>query len=171
MRHSKGGKKLGMDYSHRKAVFRNMARSLLTYGRIKTTEAKAKELRKVADNLVTLGLRGDVHARRLAYKVLENHQLVKRLFDEIAPRFAGVGGGYTRVYKMGLPRLGDCAPMALIELTRLGEAAAEEPKKTEADASKKAGAKDQAAAPKKSATPKAPKEAKASKDTGTPEEA
>ncbi len=116
MRHSKAGKKLGRTYSHRKAMFRNMARSLLTYGRIKTTETKAMELRKVADNLVTLGLRGDVHARRLAYKVLENHQLVKKLFDEIAPQYNGAGGGYTRVYKLGLPRVGDCAPMAVIEL-------------------------------------------------------
>ena len=78
MRHKKGGVKLGRTSSHRKAMFRNMARSLLTYGHIKTTEAKAKELRKVADGLVTLGLRGDLHARRLAYKVLENHQLVKK---------------------------------------------------------------------------------------------
>ena len=123
MRHSKGGLKLGRTYTHRKSMFRNMARSLLTFGRIKTTEVRAKELRKVADSLVTLGLRGDVHARRLAFKVLENHQLVKKLFDEIAPRFAGKGGGYTRVYKLGLPRVGDCAPMALIELTSQEESA------------------------------------------------
>lgn len=126
MRHSKGGVKLGRTSSHRKAMFRNMARSLLTYGHIQTTEAKAKELRKLADSLVTLGLRGDLHARRLAYKVLENHQLVKKLFDEIAPRFAGGGGGYTRVMKLGLPRVGDCASMAVIELTRL-EAVVEQP--------------------------------------------
>ena len=124
MRHSKGGKKLGRTSSHRKAMFRNMARSLLTYGQIKTTETKAMELRKVADQLVTLGLRNDLHARRLAYKVLENHQLVQKLFDEIAPRFNGGGGGYTRVYKLGLPRVGDCAPMAVIELTRREDAAA-----------------------------------------------
>lgn len=123
MRHSKAGKKLGRTHSHRKAMFRNMVRSLLTYGQIKTTETKAMVLRKDADNLVTLGLRNDLHARRLAYKVLENHQLVQKLFDEIAPRFAGVNGGYTRVYKLGLPRVGDCAPMAVIELTRREEAA------------------------------------------------
>jgi large subunit ribosomal protein L17 len=105
-------------------MFRNMARSLLTYGQIKTTETKAMELRKVADQLVTLGLRNDLHARRLAYKVLENHQLVQKLFDEIAPRFNGGGGGYTRVYKLGLPRVGDCAPMAVIELTRREDAPA-----------------------------------------------
>lgn len=126
MRHSKGGLKLGRTSSHRKAMFRNMARSLLTYGQIKTTEAKAMELRKVADSLVTLGLRNDLHARRLAYKVLENHQLVQKLFDEIAPRFNGAGGGYTRVYKLGLPRPGDCAPMAVIELIRREDAPASE---------------------------------------------
>jgi len=103
-------------------MFRNMTRSLLTYGKIKTTEAKAMELRKVADSLVTLGLKNDLHARRLAYRVLENHQLVKKLFDEIAPRFNGIKGGYTRVYKLGLPRAGDCAPLAVIELTRREEA-------------------------------------------------
>lgn len=124
MRHSKAGVKLGRTSSHRKAMFRNMVRSLLTYGRIKTTETKAMELRKDADKLITLGLRDDVHSRRLAYKVLENHQLVKKLFDEIAPRFKGIGGGYTRVYKLGLPRVGDCAPMAVIELTRLETAEA-----------------------------------------------
>lgn len=124
MRHNKGGKKLGRTSSHRKAMFRNMARSLLTYGQIKTTETKAMELRKVADNLVTLGLRNDLHARRLAYKVLENHQLVQKLFEEIAPRFSGGNGGYTRVYKLGIPRAGDCAPMAVIELTRREESVA-----------------------------------------------
>ncbi|WP_243313529.1 50S ribosomal protein L17 [Fundidesulfovibrio agrisoli] len=124
MRHNKAGVKLGRTSSHRKAMFRNMVRSLLTYGRIKTTETKAMELRKDADKLITLGLRDDVHSRRLAYKVLENHQLVKKLFDEIAPRFKGIGGGYTRVYKLGLPRVGDCAPMAVIELTQLETAEA-----------------------------------------------
>ncbi|WP_438616464.1 50S ribosomal protein L17, partial [Oceanidesulfovibrio indonesiensis] len=93
-------------------MFRNMARSLLTHGRIKTTEAKAKELRSVADKLITLALRNDLHARRQAYRVLENHQLVKKLFDEIGPRFVGVKGGYTRVVKLAVPRAGDCAPMA-----------------------------------------------------------
>jgi len=118
-------------------MFRNMSRSLLTYGRLKTTEAKAMELRKLSDSLITLGLRNDLHARRLAYKVLENHQLVKKLFDEIAPRFTGVKGGYTRVYKLGLPRVGDCAPLAVIELTRReGEEAAETKEAAEAQAAK-----------------------------------
>ncbi len=118
MRHNKSGKRLGRTWSHRKAMFRNMAKSLIIHGRIKTTETKAKELRSVADKLVTLALRNDLHARRQAYKVLADHQLVKKLFDEIGPRFADAGGGYTRVVKLAVPRAGDCAPMALIEFTR-----------------------------------------------------
>lgn len=118
MRHRKSGKRLGRTWEHRKAMFRNMARSLLTYGQIRTTEAKAKELRKVADKLITLALRNDLHARRQAFKVLGNHALVKKLFDEIGPCYTSATGGYTRVVKLALPRPGDCAPMAVIELTR-----------------------------------------------------
>jgi large subunit ribosomal protein L17 len=106
-------------------MLRNMARSLLIHERISTTEHKAKELRGVVENLVTLAQTDSVHARRMAYKVLENHQLVARLFNEIGPRFQGQPGGFTRVVKMGLPRAGDCAPMAVIELTKMaGEAPA-----------------------------------------------
>jgi large subunit ribosomal protein L17 len=106
-------------------MLRNMARSLFIHERIRTTEHKAKELRGVVEHLVTLAQTDSVHARRLVYKVLENHQLVARLFDEIAPRFKGQPGGYTRVVKMGLPRTGDCAAMAVIELTKqAGEQAA-----------------------------------------------
>jgi large subunit ribosomal protein L17 len=118
MRHKKSGRKLGRTAAHRKAMLRNMARSLLVHERIRTTEHKAKELRGVVENLVTLAQTDSVHARRMAYKVLENHQLVARLFDEIGPRFQGQPGGFTRVVKMGLPRAGDCAPMAVIELTK-----------------------------------------------------
>ncbi len=118
MRHNKSGRKLGRTWEHRKALFRNMAKSLLTHGRIRTTESKAKELRKVAEKLVTLALRNDLHSRRQAFKVLGDHSLVNKLFDEVGPRFAGVSGGYTRIVKMGLPRRGDCAPMAFIEFTR-----------------------------------------------------
>ena len=125
MRHNKSGRKLGRTAAHRKAMLRNMARSLLIHERIRTTEHKAKELRGVVENLVTLAQTDSVHARRMAYKVLENHQLVARLFNEIGPRFQGQPGGYTRVVKMGLPRAGDCAPMAVIELTKMaGEAPA-----------------------------------------------
>jgi large subunit ribosomal protein L17 len=131
MRHKKSGRKLGRTSTHRKAMLRNMARSLLIHERINTTEHKAKELRGVVEHLVCLAQTDSLHARRLAYKVLENHQLVARLFDEIGPRFRGQPGGYTRVVKMGLPRAGDCAPMAVIELTKkAGETTgAESPKK------------------------------------------
>ena len=128
MRHKKSGRKFGRTTPHRKSMLRNMARSLLIHERIRTTEHKAKELRGIVENLVTLARTDTVHARRLAYKVLENHQLVARLFNEIAPRFTGQPGGYTRVVKLGLPRAGDCAPMAVIELTQQAAAAA----KTEA---------------------------------------
>ena len=127
MRHRKSGRKLNRTWEHRKAMFRNMARSLITHERIRTTVPKAKGLSKLADRLVTLALRDDLHARRQAYKILENHQLVKKLFDEIGPRFHGVQGGYTRVVKFALPRLGDAAPMAIIEFTRTAEKQTEQP--------------------------------------------
>ena len=98
-------------------MFRNMAKSLVTHEKIKTTLPKAKELSRVADRLVTLALRGDLSAKRQAYKVLGNHKLVKRLFDEIAPRFEKHSGGYTRVVKYAKPRVGDSASLALIEFT------------------------------------------------------
>ncbi len=124
MRHKKSGRKLGRTASHRKAMLRNMARSLLIHERIRTTEHKAKELRAVVEPLVALAQTDSLHARRQAYKVLENHKLVARLFDEIGPRFSGQPGGFTRVVKLGLPRAGDCAPMAVIELTKMVGAAA-----------------------------------------------
>ena len=164
MRHRNAGKKLGRDTAHRKALFRNMAKSLITYERIRTTEPKAKELRKVVDKLITLALKNDLPARRQAYKVLGNHGLVQKLFDEIGPRFAGVAGGFTRVVKLGLPRPGDAAPMAVIELTRL----AEKPAKAEdKPADKPAKAEDKADKPakkapaKKAKTEEAPAEAEA----------
>ena len=118
MRHSNSGKKLSRNPSHRKALLRNMSKALLTHGRIRTTEVKAKELRGVVESLITLARRNDVAARRQAYRELGSHQLVQKLFDEIAPRFAGVPGGFTRVVKLSMPRRGDCAPMAIIELTK-----------------------------------------------------
>ena len=123
MRHSNSGKKLSRNPSHRKALLRNMSKALLTHGRIRTTEIKAKELRGVVESLITLGRRDDLAARRQAFSVLGDHKLVQKLFDEIAPRFAGVAGGYTRVIKLAMPRKGDCAPMAIIELTKQAEEA------------------------------------------------
>lgn len=118
MRHSNSGKKLSRTPSHRKALMRNLAKALLIHGKIRTTEVKAKVLRGVVEPLITLGLRNDLHARRLAYRELNDHALVKRLFDEIAPQYAGVQGGYTRVMKLALSRRGDNAPMAVIELIK-----------------------------------------------------
>ena len=118
MRHSNAGKKFSRTPSHRKALLRNLAKALLSHGKIRTTVTKAKALRGIVEPLITLALRNDLHARRQAYRVLGSHSLVKRLFDEIAPAFAGVPGGYTRVAKLSQPRRGDSAPLAIIELTR-----------------------------------------------------
>lgn len=151
MRHSNSGKKLSRTPSHRKALFRNLAKALLTHGKIRTTEIKAKELRRVVEPLITLALRNDLHSRRLAFRYLGNHQLVKRLFDEIAPVFAGVPGGYTRVLRLATPRRGDNAPMAVIELTHSAEAPAGDvlkktPPAAEATVDTTAAAKDQESA-------------------------
>jgi large subunit ribosomal protein L17 len=115
MRHLKQGRKLGRTTAHRKALLRNLATALFEHERITTTEAKAKELRRVADKLVTLGKRGDLHARRQALKVVRSSAVVRKLFDEIAPRFRQRQGGYTRVLRAGF-RPGDAAEMAVIEL-------------------------------------------------------
>ena len=131
MRHNKSGRKLNRTSQHRKALFSNMANAIIAYGKIRTTEAKAKELRRVIEPLVTLGKRNDLHSRRLAYKALGSHDMVKKLFDEIAPRYAGVPGGYTRVIKLGMPRKGDAAPLAIIEFVEHQSAAPKGKDKTD----------------------------------------
>ena len=108
-------RKLGRDSSARKALLRSIVTSLFQYERIETTEAKAKELRKVADKMLTLAKRGDLHARRQVLAYLMDESVVKKLFDTIAPKYADRQGGYTRVIKTGL-RKGDAAPLAIIEL-------------------------------------------------------
>lgn len=108
-------RKLGRDSSARKALFRGMLTSFFQYDRIETTEAKAKELRGLADQMITLAKRGDLHARRQVLSYLMDEDVVKKLFDEIAPKYADRQGGYTRVIKTGL-RKGDAAPLAFIEL-------------------------------------------------------
>jgi large subunit ribosomal protein L17 len=118
MRHRNSGRKLGRTSEHRKALFRNLATAILVHGRITTTEPKAKEIRGVVEPLITMAQKDSVHARRLAYRTLGNHQLVKRLFDVIAPEFKGIPGGFTRLVKLALPRKGDCAPLAIIELIK-----------------------------------------------------
>lgn len=122
MRHLNQGRKLNRTSAHRKALFRNMLLALIRHGRIRTTDAKAKELRRVADRMVTLGKRGDLAAKRRAYAFIQSHTVVKRLFDEIAPRFKDRNGGYTRVVKFGWRR-GDAAPLSIIEFTGMEEEA------------------------------------------------
>ena len=108
-------RKLGRDSSARKALFRGMLTSFFQYDRIETTEAKAKELRGLADQMITLAKRGDLHARRQVLAYLMDEEVVKKLFDEIAPKYAERQGGYTRILKIG-PRRGDAAPMVILEL-------------------------------------------------------
>ena len=118
MRHSNSGRKFSRTPAHRKAMLNNLAKALIQHGRIRTTKMKAKDLRGVVEPMITLAKRNDLHARRLVYKDLNDHQLVKHLFDNIGPIFADVPGGYTRVIKLAERRKGDNAPMAIIEFSR-----------------------------------------------------
>ena len=115
MRHGKSGRKLNRSSSHRLAMFRNMVTSLLDHERIYTTHAKAKELRRWADWMITLGKRGDLHARRQALQVIRDKSVVHKLFTDLAQRYQARSGGYTRTVKVGF-RVGDGAPLSLIEL-------------------------------------------------------
>ena len=115
MRHGKSGRKLGRTSSHRLAMFRNMVTSLLEHERIYTTDAKAKELRRWADWMITLGKRGDLHARRQALQIIRDKSVVHKLFTDLAQRYQARNGGYTRTVKVGI-RVGDGAPLSLIEL-------------------------------------------------------
>ncbi len=122
MRHLKAGRKLNRTSAHRKALFRNLVTSLIDHEQVRTTDAKAKELRRFADRMVTLAKRGSLHARRQALAFIRSRRVVAKLFDEVAPRFRDRPGGYTRMVKLG-HRHGDAAPMSIIELTDRGEAA------------------------------------------------
>ena len=115
MRHRVAGRKLSRHTQHRELMFRNMLVSLLQHERIRTTLAKGKEFRSWVDRMITLGKKGTLHARRQAFALLRNHEMVKKLFDEIAPKLKDREGGYTRIYKMGW-RQGDGAPLSLVEL-------------------------------------------------------
>ncbi|MDU2065000.1 MAG: 50S ribosomal protein L17 [Sporomusaceae bacterium] len=108
-------RKLGRDSSARKALFRSIVTSFFAQERIETTEAKAKEMSKLVDQMITLAKRGDLHARRQVLAFIMDEEVTKKLFDTIAPKYADRQGGYTRMYKLG-PRRGDAAPMAIIEL-------------------------------------------------------
>lgn len=114
MRHGKSGRKLNRTASHRKAMFANMSASLIEHEQIVTTLPKAKEIRPIVEKLVTLGKRGDLHARRQALSVIKNPTLVAKLFDVLAPRYATRQGGYLRVLKAGF-RVGDNAPLGVVE--------------------------------------------------------
>jgi large subunit ribosomal protein L17 len=115
MRHARSGKKLGRDSAHRKALYSNLAGALIEHGRIRTTEAKAKAVKPIAEKMITLGRRGDIAARRQAVAYLRSKDVVHKLFAEIAPRFADRPGGYSRIVKIG-PRPGDSAAMVYLEL-------------------------------------------------------
>ncbi|MFT6395429.1 MAG: large subunit ribosomal protein L17 [Bradymonadia bacterium] len=125
MRHRKSGRKLNKKPAHRKAMFANMATSLFEHERIQTTTPKAKELRSVAEKLITLAKRGDLHARRQAARIVKDPVMLTKLFSDLATRFEERPGGYTRVLHIG-KRRGDNAPMSIIELVGAPEASVEE---------------------------------------------
>ena len=120
MRHRKAGRRLGRNSSHLKATMRNMVTALLEHERIVTTTPKAKELRKLADKMITLGKRGDLHARRQALAVIQSKEVVAKLFTKLRDEYMDRNGGYTRIIRTG-NRNGDAAPMAIIELVNYTE--------------------------------------------------
>ena len=118
MRHNKSGRKLGRKTAHRKALMSNLASALITHKKIKTTDAKAKELRMFIEPLVTKAKKGDLHSRRMVLKKIRHKKIVRELFDNIGPSFSDRKGGYTRITKLGF-RDNDCAPISLIEFVGL----------------------------------------------------
>jgi large subunit ribosomal protein L17 len=157
MRHLNAGRKLNRSASHRRALFRNLVTALLERERIQTTDAKAKETRRLTERMITLGKEGTLAARRRALTFVQSRTVVKKLFDDIAPRFKERSGGYTRIIKVGI-RHGDAAPVSVIELvTRAADlaAAAEGDKKTRRGAPR--GQKPAAKAGKGEAAAKAPR--------------
>ncbi len=121
MRHNVDGRKLGRTASHRRALYRNLVIALIQHERIRTTTPKAKEARRLAERLITFAKRGDLSARRHVASILNDKAAVKKLFDELGPRYKDRAGGYTRVMKFAKPRRGDAAEMALLELVRDGD--------------------------------------------------
>jgi large subunit ribosomal protein L17 len=117
MRHKVAGRKLGRSSAHRKALYRNLVTDLLNYEKITTTEAKAKEIRSLAERMITLGKEGGLHSRRQALSFIFDEKVSEKVFNELAPRYAERPGGYTRITKLA-PRLGDGAPMVQIELVK-----------------------------------------------------
>ncbi len=162
MRHRKAGRPLGRNSAHRRALFRNMVTSFLEHERIETTEAKAKEIRPIAERMISLGKRGDLHSRKLAASYLFSPAVVSHLFSEIGPRFSDDQGGYTRMFKTRI-RKGDASQMTVIELTKKDSASAEEEKsdpKKEAVEAKKTKAKKPPVKKEKEATETKKKTAK-----------
>jgi len=153
MRHRKAGVKLNRTTSHRQAMFRNMVTSLLKHERIRTTDVKAKELRRWADKIITLAKRGDLHARRQALAIVREKDVVHKLFEEADQRFGKINGGYTRVIKVG-HRPGDAAPVSIIELVSIDEGTRKKKKKAKVT-EKKAAPVETAAAEKETAEPDA----------------
>ena len=150
MRHNNAGRRLGRTTSHRVAMFRNMVTSFLNHEKITTTDAKAKELRSIAEKMITLGKKGDLHAMRQAAAYIRDKKVVTKLFTTIAPRYKERPGGYTRIIKLGI-RPGDNAPVSIIELVE------EELKlKSETKPAKKTPAKKAAPKPAPAATVQTP---------------
>lgn len=143
MRHRKAGRRLSRNTAHREAMLRNMVTSLFTHEKIRTTDAKAKELRGMADGMITLAKRGDMHARRQALAVIRDRKIVKKLFENLREGFVGRSGGYTCITRIGLRR-GDAAPVSLVELVT-----------SEMQAQKARGKKGKGMARRRSAPPKA----------------
>ena len=146
MRHQVAGVKLGRSPAHRRALFRNLVTALLQHESVRTTDAKAKELKRWGDRMITLGKQGTLHARRRAAALVHGRSIVKKLFDELAPRYQSRQGGYTRVTKLGL-RAGDAAPVSIVELVDRGGATEDTGKKK--PQRRRDGGKQQAAAKQK----------------------
>lgn len=145
MRHLKSGRKLNRTSSHRWALMRNLITCLLRDEKLQTTDSKAKEVRRWADRVITLGKRGSLHARRQALSIIPDKAVVRKLFDTLAPRFKDRSGGYTRIIKIGWRR-GDAAPISLIELVGSGENAVEASSRTRRTASRRKASPKQAGA-------------------------
>ena len=164
MRHRKASLKLNRTSSHRQAMFRNMVASLFKHERIRTTGAKAKELRRLAERLITLAKRGDLHARRQALAVIREKDVVHKLFEEANEKFGHSAGGYTRIVKLGR-RTGDAAPMSLIELI-VPEAGGKKKAKKKKKSAKSDAAKTKAGTAKKADAKPEDKKKSAKKEAG-----
>ncbi|HTF35745.1 MAG TPA: 50S ribosomal protein L17 [Myxococcota bacterium] len=166
MRHRNYGGKLGRTSAHRSALFRNMVTSLLEHERIETTDAKAKEVRRIAERMITLGKRGDLHARRHALRVIRSREVAAKVFSDLAERFRQRAGGYTRIVKHRV-RIGDAAPLSIVELVegpapekpqgKGGKRSAKAKPGSEKPKSAKAKTEKKAAAAEKPARKRAPK--------------